>query len=218
MGQCVSPVCLADVVFSKCEELEVQCTIFEELEYPYSAYLGIYRGTPLLALGDPRGDHDNAEYYASWCGNGLEYLDDSKCAKVFPSAPTRNIKCATSSDSEPPLGFAPDLPFSQIRPESLEGVVTNGADACVILTRRGLGGQQLFNKYFCTPQGQAYETWSSSKIFAMANAGGTLRGREPADSCAAGVMGLDSATTGKASPTLPLGDLATIVCLSLIHI
>ena len=173
--------------------------------------LGIYRGTPLLALGDPRGDHDNAEYYASWCGNGLEYLDDSKCAKVFPSTPTRHIKCASSSDSEPPIGFAPDLPFSQIRPESLESVVTNGADACVILTRRGKGGQ-LLNKYFCTPQGQAYETWSSSKIFAMANAGGTLRGREPADSCAAGVMGFDSATTGKASPTLPLGDLATIVC------
>lgn len=171
---------------------------------------------------------ENAEYYASWCGSGLEYLDDNKCAKVFPTTSTRNLKCAASMSSSSgslPPGFAPDAPFTQIRPESLDGVVTNGADACVILTRRVARGisrnqayldspplLQLFNKYFCTPQGQAYETWSSSKIFAMANAGSTLRGREPADACPAGVMGMDAVTTGKASPTSPLGDLATIVC------
>ena len=82
--------------------------------------------------------------------------------------------------------------------------------------------------YFCNGEASkstAHETWSSSKIFAMANAAGNLR-QQCADA------GIDSSTTGYLIQlilsilqrflmfdghvgkhgTTPLGDLSTIVC------
>jgi hypothetical protein len=50
----------------------------------------------------------------------------------------------------------------------------------------------ILERYFCNgvdSRDTPYETWSSSKIFAMANAGGKLR-----TECAA--AGLDASTTG----------------------
>jgi hypothetical protein len=158
------------------------------------------------ALVSVCGQNEGA-YYASWCGGELQYLDDSKCAKVFPSNTLRNLTCEASfvaDNAQLPPGFEPDSPFAQISPNPLDQVITNGVDASVILTRR-VGGA-LFNKYYSTPF-RAYETWSSSKIFAMANAASTLRGRENG-TC----PGMDGATTGKAAPSIQLGDLATIVC------
>jgi hypothetical protein len=99
--------------------------------------------------------------------------------------------------------------------------VTTGANACVILTKRvrmtgdsaaETGSVQLFNKYFCAGEASSngvYETWSSSKIFAMANAAGHLRTNESC--CTQSTFGMDSSTTGK-SGKIPLGDLATIIC------
>lgn len=62
---------------------------------------------------------------------------------------------------------------------SLAPYVTNGANLCLIVTKRVQSTTQktpqLYNKYFCAgdvSKLQAYETWSSSKIFAMANAAG----------------------------------------------
>jgi hypothetical protein len=70
----------------------------------------------------------------------------------------------------------------------------------------------LYNKHFCagpTSATEKWETWSSSKIFAMANAAGHLRKDETA--CQSSVFGLHDYTTGKLGKT-PLADLATIVC------
>jgi len=153
----------------------------------------------------------NGYYYEHWCGGELEFLDDSKCVKRFPSNIARDFRCPISYEDldELPVGYKIDVPFAQIEVHPLDSV-TNGADACIILTRRVNGVP--YNKYYCTPQSTAYETWSSSKIFAMANAAGTLRGRETTTCQPAGALGIDSRTTGKASNSLLLGDLATIIC------
>ncbi len=61
-------------------------------------------------------------------------------------------------------------------------------------------------RYYCNgvdSRDTPYETWSSSKIFAMANAAGRSRSECPSS-------GLSSSTTGKHGDTA-LGDLATIV-------
>jgi hypothetical protein len=129
-------------------------------------------------LSDPKAD--NSAYYKTMC-NGedkLQYLQDTKCAKVFPSNPARDLFCEASvfrAKEELPTGFTLDGPFAEIRPDALDHIVKNrSVDACVILTRRVGGSRgQLFNKYFCTEPRGAYQTWSSSKIFAIANAAST---------------------------------------------
>lgn len=74
--------------------------------------------------------------------------------------------------------------------------------------------EDFIQQYYCVGEDSltSHETWSSSKIFAMANAAGSLRGREFPNACAPGSAGLDSSTTGKNGPHTQLGDLATIVC------
>lgn len=119
----------------------------------------------------------------------------------------------------PPAGYMPDSDFPDIVVDvsTLAGIVTNDVNICLVLTKRvrdtaSESGVRLYNKYYCAGNASAYEgheTWSSSKIFAMANAAGHLRSEE--SSCSEGKFGLDSATTGKHGVT-PLGDLATIVC------
>jgi hypothetical protein len=37
-----------------------------------------------VVLGCAASFSDNGFYYKHWCGSGLQYLDDAKCAKVFP--------------------------------------------------------------------------------------------------------------------------------------
>ncbi len=166
------------------------------------------------SLSDPKAD--NSAYYKTMC-NGedkLQYLQDTKCAKVFPSNPARDLFCEASvfrAKEELPTGFTLDGPFAEIRPDALDHIVKNrSVDACVILTRRVGGSRgQLFNKYFCTQPRGAYQTWSSSKIFAIANAASTLRGRQKG-SCV-GEIGLDGSVSGNVTKTTQLGDLATIV-------
>jgi len=73
---------------------------------------------------------------------------------------------------------------------------------------------RLYNKYFCAGEkskSQAYETWSSSKIFAMANAAGHLRTNE--SQCKRGPLGagLDSSVTQSKHGKIPLGDLSTVI-------
>ena len=154
-------------------------------------------------------------YYSNWCGRGTEFLNDRKCAKVFPSAPAGECSVAAyESEDDLPEGYLADGPLSLANIDTLSKIVTNGANLCVILTKRVKGSQKLFNRYYCTGGDTlSHETWSSSKIFAMANAAGSLRGREaPTTGCAPGTAGLDAATTGKNGPHTHLGDLATIVC------
>lgn len=158
-------------------------------------------------------------YYDNWCGEGLQYLDDAKCAKVFPSSsPDREWSCPMPILDQAPKGYVEDSPLTEINIDitSLDGIVTTGANICVILTKRvkdkTYNNIKLYNKYFCAGEAsksEVWETWSSSKIFAMANAGGHLRTNET--NCPNQIFGLASNTTGKHGPT-ELGDLATIVC------
>ena len=120
-------------------------------------------------------------YYNNWCGGSLKYLDDKNCAKVFPTLPIdREWTCPISPSLEVPEGYARDgsLPSMHVDTALLAGLVPNDANICVILTKRvlsrdGRSSIELYNKYFCSgaySRDDVYETWSSSKIFAMANA------------------------------------------------
>ena len=91
----------------------------------------------------------------------------------------------------------------------------------ILLNRTPAGA--VYYKYLGHDQDIAYETWSSSKIFAMANAAGwdyyrTIPSKEKyffsysylRETCNVG-CGLEVSTQGSNGET-PLGDLATIVC------
>jgi hypothetical protein len=174
---------------------------------------------------DDTAANNNVYYYQNWCGGSLQYLDDALCAKSFPSSYDRDWKCPvpvvvnTSSTVKNLLdaGYIPDQTLSDVSIDTntLGKIITNGANLCVILSKRvdvGEATPQLYNKYFCAGEysaSEVYETWSSSKIFAIANAGGHLRTNESL--CDTQTFGLDSSATGKHGSTL-LGDLATIVC------
>lgn len=169
-------------------------------------------------------------YYQNWCNVSslpFQYLYDQNCAKVFPSSFDREWRCPvlTLDDTSANVamlaaaGYAPDQSMSIVAVDTatLDKIVTNGASLCVVMTKRVRSGSsegnvKLYNKYYCAGTHSAtnvYETWSSSKIFAMANAGGHLRADEI--SCNANVFGLDSSPTGKHGST-QFGDLATVVC------
>ena len=76
----------------------------------------------------------------------------------------------------------------------LPTLLSGDANLCAILTRRS--SSKTYHKYFCNGEASLtpFETWSSSKVFAMANAASSLRTE---DACANSVFGLDSATTGE---------------------
>jgi len=170
-------------------------------------------------------------YYENWCGGPLQYLDDSYCAKIFPSSDSgatidyRDWSCQIPPSSTVPEGFQAEIPFLDISVDNttLASIVSDeDVNLCVILTQRVVNassatGVSLYNKYMCAgsrSRDVAYETWSSSKVFAMVNAAGRLRSNE--SQCGAGnaynrQFGLDGDVTGNEGPTA-LGDLATIVC------
>lgn len=159
-------------------------------------------------------------YYDHWCGGELQYLDDSQCAKIFPFTVDREWICPiTAFKIEIGDGYLPDapLPSVPIDTESLESVVTDpeDIDLCIILTKRELSSSKtkLLNKYFCLGNSsvrEPYETWSSSKIYAVANAAGRMRINE--SHCDDNwPFGLDAYVTGKDGVT-SLGDLITIIC------
>ena len=88
-----------------------------------------------------------------------------------------------------------------------------GADVCIVMTKRvNINGKvRPYNKYFCNSSAAAntaYETWSSSKVFAAANAGGNMRKGSP--TCSSGRFGLDAKVWGKNGYT-QLADLVTAV-------
>jgi hypothetical protein len=102
--------------------------------------------------------------------------------------------------SDLPVGYMPDKPFTQIEVDitSLNNIITTDANVCIINTKRVKAKNNgiwdgtsvnLYNKYYCVgsySRDTAFETWSSSKIIAIANAVSTLRGRENSSSCPSG--------------------------------
>lgn len=114
------------------------------------------------------------------------------------------------------VGYVKDgsLKFVDVDTTTLSPLVTSGANACVVLTKRVKrnGEVKLYNKYFCSSEESAkvaFETWSSSKIFAISNAAGHLRTNETR--CDPMELGVNGYTSGKHGKTA-LGDLATVVC------
>jgi hypothetical protein len=171
----------------------------------------------------------NDWYNENWCGGELQYLDDRDCVKKFPGDFSRHWACPISVSATPPAvdGYVSDKDFTTdngyqymeklpVDTTSLSPFVTNGVNLCLVVTRR-VGGKvpSLYNKYFCADESsktQAFETWSSSKIFAMANAAGHLRTNET--NCRKGPVGpgLDCSVTESKHGKIPLGDLSTIIC------
>ena len=158
----------------------------------------------------------NGSYYREhWCGKpppeNLPFLDDRYCRKLFPPVYDRQWKCPAFTGIRPPAtdGWALAQPLQQVHVDTtvLERVpelyAVNFAAVAVKRTDAG----EVFYRYFGGPNyTEPFETWSSSKIFAMANAAVTLE-----RDCDAALGGLSALTRGRLGLT-PLGDLATIIC------
>ena len=152
----------------------------------------------------------NDYYYDNWCNNingALEFLDDAKCVKKFPTNFDRDFMCPVLFPNSG-LGYNLDVTEDKIVTDktALSGIATaHNVSIEVIMIRRTQS--DVYYKYMT--DGESYwtpwETWSVSKIFALANAAGKLR-----EVCNY-VMGLDATTTSPFDPETPLGDLATII-------
>ena len=117
----------------------------------------------------------NIRYFDNWCGGGHEYLDDSKCVKMFPQAKVdREWSCGVPVLTSPPSvdeGYQADTLLSEVKIDTatLESVVNDtDVNLCIILTKRVADaasptGITLYNKYMCAggySATTAYETWS----------------------------------------------------------
>jgi hypothetical protein len=135
------------------------------------------------------------------------------CRIQFPSSLDREWSCPVSYPSVGE-GFSADAPLSSVTVDvsKLPTIISSGADLCLIVTQRVNGipyhrcdlvityilcfPSHYSLSYFCNGEASkstAHETWSSSKIFAMANAAGNLR-----QQCAN--AGIDSSTSGYFTP------------------
>jgi len=189
-----------------------------------------------IAVAESNHGNEGTQYYFQhWCSqHKLEYLDDRMCKKIFPStAPAdmdRDFSCTNqpiTADEAIAQGYAPDAPLSsttQVDTLTLQKVVDDqlhdSINLCLTMIKRVTSDvnkdedPQIYNKYLClgpTSVSQAYETWSSSKIFGMSFAAGKLRQgiieKEGNMKCEAG---LDEYTLGRHGLTA-LGDLATVI-------
>ena len=185
-----------------------------------------------LPQGADAGDESSHYYYEHWCGGPLQYLDDKFCKKVFPNNYNREWSCPIPEETAIPDGFQPDVSFGEIKvdTETLKSFITSPEEVnlCLVVTKfvRDVGP---VNRYYCLGEDSKqipFETWSSSKIFAVANAAGRLHMNESECGNPDGnwTYGLDSFTTSKTmahsasssvftgDTKLPLGDLISIIC------
>ena len=99
-------------------------------------------------------------YYrdSHWCGRGTEFLEDSKCAKVFPSQYDRSPSsaCPVLAQSAPAIdGWQRDTGhFSDFRinTTAFEGVGIS-SNLCVTLVRR-VDGDGVYYRHLCGAQVQ----------------------------------------------------------------
>jgi hypothetical protein len=128
--------------------------------------------------------------------------------KPFPSNDNAEWRCPIRFDTIPP-DYKPS-------PEMLEDAVVNTTlndlvpmarllnNSAVILVKRDAHGQPRFKYFGNTAHNEAWETWSSSKVFSAMNGAGHI-----GTSCGP-ASGLFNWTTGTYGKT-PLGDLVTII-------
>ena len=191
----------------------------------------------LLAIWSNADNGSSKYYYEHWCGGLLQYLDDRYCKKIFPSDYKRDWSCPIEEETTIPQGFQPDVSFEEVKvdTETLKSVITSSEEVnlCLVVTKfvQDVGP---VNRYYCLGEESRqmpYETWSSSKIHAVANAAGRLHTNESdcGDSDSNWIYGLDSDTTSTNTAAtaassssisstsadntiLPLGDLISIIC------
>ena len=109
-------------------------------------------------------------YKDNWCGGSLEYLDDAKCAKMFPKQLDRSWQCEVpASTTLPGSDYQKESPLNSVKVDTstLSTVVTDSrVNLCAVLTKRvkeADGGVVLYNKYMCAGDYSAsvgFETWS----------------------------------------------------------
>ncbi|RYY75884.1 hypothetical protein EON63_19020 [archaeon] len=110
-------------------------------------------------------------YYNHWCGDGLQYLDDSNCVKIFPTVHDRDWTCGAKILTTPPAGYTAESDLPSVLPSiDTKSLFINDTDlhVCVILTKRvanssSISGVTLYNKYFCSgdwSRSEPFEPWS----------------------------------------------------------
>jgi len=150
----------------------------------------------------------NPYYYKHWCNNPccpLPLTYDTHCAKMFPSYPSRDFKCASSWTPDRLVGFTPDAPLSALAVNStfFDGVIgADLIDVAAVIVRRDASGAAWFKYVGNRFYGRSSETWSSSKVFVAAFAASALRSH-----CS---MGLDSRVID-AESCYAVGDLLTVI-------
>ena len=180
--------------------------------------LRLFASLLVVASATPRAG--NPYYYAHWCGQekyALTLLDDRECQKIFPSNASRAMTCAASDAlSEEQLlarGYAREAPLPDVVVDeavlAARAPATRDVSVCVVLVERATGGDAWY-RYLCGEgdAARAAETWSSSKMFAAANAGGRLRdvaARRPGEEVAS-PMSLRAGDKGAT-----LADMATVL-------
>eukprot|EP00039_Didymoeca_costata_P006844 m.93937 g.93937 ORF g.93937 m.93937 type:complete len:447 (+) comp13421_c0_seq1:203-1543(+) len=170
------------------------------------------------------GESSNPMYYKFWCGHkdGLQYLDDALCAKIFPSTPINREFVCPSISSNIPTGYSPEvsggLSHVNVNTTLLDSIgIPSSVNLALILIRRSAPSEQtqlletnektasVYYKYLGNSRfNEPAETWSSSKIFSITNAARAIQALCKKQS-------LDSYINGKHGKTI-LGDLATVIC------
>jgi hypothetical protein len=139
-------------------------------------------------------------FYSKWCRANLFF--PKSCQKKFPSNTQRELACPIVYDAVP-KGYALDGPLSKVKVYSGLRAIPSArkVDMVVILIRRTADG--VYYKYLSNGRKLVpLETWSSSKVFAVAAAAGVIR-----RSCKVGLEAMVKGPRGG----IPLGDLVTII-------
>ena len=138
-------------------------------------------------------------YYEYWCnGHHLQYLDDSFCQKVFPSNYNRDFQCKKQYNNiidfkNLPSGYHKYQGINEdfinknyVDVDTLTKIIPDSAKdvrLCLTLSKHvrnndNIDNDDLYVKYYCNGNDSLYnahETWSSSKIYAIAAAASQLR-------------------------------------------
>jgi hypothetical protein len=182
----LSGLCPGDSSYACCPQATPQCSSsnhqcqINKLPCAGSYVSGLCPGSTSTqcCVSPTSGNGDSAWYYKNWCGHpgALQYLDDGLCAKVFPSNFTRDFKCPNVYQTIPST-YSKDLVASL--PERNNWVnesaftnipYANQVELAMILVKRDLNGRPYFHYVSNGRQANAYETWSSSKVFVVQKA------------------------------------------------